>query len=437
MVSTASEPTRDPARRVLLDAASGPLHPAARDLLVAALERGWADPGRRYAEAAAARRMLDQARATLAEGLGVRPEEVSFTGSGAQALRLGLTGLRYAARRRGPHVVVSAVEHSALLLTARDAGYSWYAGRSPQGHSVPSPVAVPSSDPTRAPSGAAPAGAPPLARQELAPEELAPVAVDRLGRLDLSAWAAALDRPGVAAAALQAANGEVGTRQPLARARDATRGRGIPLLVDATSTLGRDPVPTDYDVLAGDARSWAGPPGVGVLVVPARTRWRRPGPWTPAEGGRTDDDPVVPLVLAAAEAWRHAAADRAAEAADAHALIGTIRAAAAAIPDTEVVGDPEDRLPHVSTFSCLFVDGEAIVAELDRRGFAVASGSACTTSTLEPSHVLRAMGVLTHGNVRLTLPLRSIAPRRTDQVARFCAALPEAVAAVRGRLGPR
>lgn len=409
MVSATSEPTGDPARRVLLDAASGPLHPAARELLVAALERGWADPGRGYAEAAAARRMLDQARATLAEGLGVRPEEVSFTGSGAQALRLGLTGLRYAARRRGPHVVVSAVEHSAVLVTARDAGYCWYAGRSPQD----------------------------LATVDPASADLPPVAVDRLGRLDLSAWAAALDRPGVAAAALQAANGEVGTRQPLARAREATQGRGIPLLVDATSTLGRDPVPTDYDVLTGDARSWGGPPGVGVLVVPARTRWRRPGGWSPAEGGRTDDDPVVPLVLAAAEAWRQTATERAAEAADAHALIGTIRAAAAGIPDTEVVGDPEDRLPHVSTFSCLFVDGEAIVAELDRRGFAVASGSACTASTLEPSHVLRAMGVLTHGNVRLTLPLRSITPQRTDEVARFCAVLPEAVAAVRGRLRPR
>ena len=70
-----------------------------------------------------------------------------------------------------------------------------------------------------------------------------------------------------------------------------------------------------------------------------------------------------------------------------------------------VVGDPVDRLPHVVTFSCLFVDGEALVHELDRRGFAVASGSACTASTLEPSHVLAAMGVLTHGNVRVTLPL--------------------------------
>ena len=108
-----------------------------------------------------------------------------------------------------------------------------------------------------------------------------------------------------------------------------------------------------------------------------------------------------------------------------------MRAAAAQVPGTEVVGDPDDRLPHVVTFSSLFVDGEALVHELDRRGFAVASGSACTASTLEPSHVLAAMGVLTHGNVRLTLPLD---PDESD-VEAFCTALPQAVAQVRAMLG--
>ena len=68
-----------------------------------------------------------------------------------------------------------------------------------------------------------------------------------------------------------------------------------------------------------------------------------------------------------------------------------------------MVGDPVARLPHLVTFSCLYVDGEVLVHELDRRGFSVASGSACTASTLAPSHVLEAMGVLTHGNLRISL----------------------------------
>ena len=96
-----------------------------------------------------------------------------------------------------------------------------------------------------------------------------------------------------------------------------------------------------------------------------------------------------------------------------------------------MVGDPTNRLPHVVTFSCLYVDGEALTSALDEAGFAVGSGSACTSDALEPSHVLAAMGVLTHGNVRLALPRGT----RADDVERFCDVLPGIVADVRGRLG--
>ena len=111
-------------------------------------------------------------------------------------------------------------------------------------------------------------------------------------------------------------------------------------------------------------------------------------------------------------------------------MIDRIRSAAAAIPDTEVVGDPVHRLPHLVTFSCLYVDGEALVHALERRGFGVASGSACTSSTLEPSHVLAAMGALTHGNIRVSLTRDA-----TDaEVDAFCSALPEVVAQLRAEL---
>ena len=107
------------------------------------------------------------------------------------------------------------------------------------------------------------------------------------------------------------------------------------------------------------------------------------------------------------------------------------------MPDVDVVGDPEARLPHVVTFSALYADGEALVREFDRRGFAVGSGSACTASTLEPSHVLAAMGALTHGNVRITLPLAAVAPDRDAQVEAFCAAIADVVESVRTELGAR
>jgi cysteine desulfurase len=126
------------------------------------------------------------------------------------------------------------------------------------------------------------------------------------------------------------------------------------------------------------------------------------------------------------------AADAAVQRDRLHALVGRIRdRVAATVPDVEVLGDPDDRLPHLVTFSCLYVDGEALLHALDRAGFAVSSGSSCTASTLRPSHVLEAMGVLSHGNVRVSLP-----PDVDEaDVDRFLAVLPEVVARLRAEAG--
>lgn len=125
-------------------------------------------------------------------------------------------------------------------------------------------------------------------------------------------------------------------------------------------------------------------------------------------------------------------AQAAAEAVRLRELTARIRArVAAVVPDVEVVGDPLRRLPGIVTFSCLYVDGEALLHELDREGFSVSSGSSCTSSTLTPSHVLKAMGVLSEGNVRVSLP-PGVAE---EDVERFLAVLPGAVAGVREKLG--
>ena len=383
-------------RRAILDASSGPVHPLARETLLAAVDAGWADPRRLHTEGRTARRLLEQSREVLAAGLEVRPSEIAFASDGPAAVRLAVEGVRYAGRRRGARTVASAVEHSAVLLAGRHLVASTGDG-----------------------------------------DLCAEVPVDAWGRVDLEAWGEAVSASGTVVAALQHANGEVGTLQPLEPAWETCRTAGVPLVVDAQASLGRVPPPAAYDVLAGDARSWGGPGGLGVVVVPERTRWALNGPRDPdgAVAGPTGHTPWVPLALAAAEAWQQTAATREDDAAEAFSLVERVRAAAGALPDVEVVGDPVDRLPHVVTFSALYADGEALVRDLDRRGFAVASGSACTASTLEPSHVLAAMGVLTHGNLRVTLPLSAVSPDRDDDVARFAAALPEVVAAVRAELG--
>lgn len=371
----------------LLDASAPPLSAVARQTLLAALDDGWGDPRRLHAEGRRARALLDGAREAVAGVLHARPDEVSFAPSATLARQIGLRGLLHGRRRAGTGLVLSGVEHSALLHTAR-----WHQAR---GGTV------------------------------------TPVAVDRAGRVDPEAFLRAACAAGTAVACLQAANGEVGTRQPVAALAPRLQAVGVPLLVDAGPVVGRDPAPQVGDVVVADARSWAGPPGVGVLVVRTGVRWRSDGPLDEAEHGRVPGEPDIPAVVSAAAALLDAEQHREQRAALARDLVERIRVAAAAVPDTEVVGDPVDRLPHVVTFSSLFVDGEALVHAFDRRGIAVASGSACTASTLEPSHVLSAMGVLTHGNVRVTLPLQPVA----DDVQALCEALPQVVDAVRQMLG--
>ncbi|HEX5496824.1 MAG TPA: aminotransferase class V-fold PLP-dependent enzyme [Mycobacteriales bacterium] len=391
-MATPAPPEPGPApgpRAVHLDAASAaPPHPVTRQALLAALDEGWADPARLYREGRRARLLLDGARASVAACLDVRPDEVAFTASGTQAGHLAVLGGLAGRHRAGDLLVHSAVEHSAVLNAA---------GRH------------------RAGGG-----------------RTAPVGVDQLGRVDVDGYAAVLGGGRVGLAALMSANHEVGTLQPVAEVAALCAGTGVPLYVDAAQSVGRIPVPAGWSLLTASAHKWGGPPGVGVLVVRKGTRWVSPLPADEREGGRVPGAQNVPAVLAAAASLR-AACDEAGDlAARLRPLVDRIRLRVpATVPDVEVVGDPVRRLPNLVTFSCLYVDGEALVHELDRRGFAVSSGSSCTSSTLRPSHVLEAMGVLSHGNVRVSLHRDS-----TDQdVDRFLAVLPEVVADLRRTAG--
>ncbi len=368
----------------MLDAGgAAPVLPEAREAWLAAVDDGWADPRRLHREGRRARLLLDGAREAVAAVVGARPDEVFFPPDHVRACHAAIVGCALPGRRRR---VVTAVEHSAVLHAAA-------------------------------------AGAEP-----------ATVGVDRMGRLDLDDFARQL--PEAAVACVQQANGELGTSQPVAAALERARAAGVPLVVDAAAALGQVPPPPDYDVLVGSPRAWGSVPGVGLLVV-RRVRWRPHEPGEAASARRLPGEAAgevdIPAALAAAVSL---AACRAADenpdrAVDRRALVARVRRAAAAVPDVDVAGDPEDRLPHVVTFSALYCPGEELVRRFDAEGYAVASGSACTTDTLRPSHVLAAAGALTHGNVRLTLP------RGTAEadVEAFCALLAPVVRGVRDELG--
>jgi cysteine desulfurase len=370
------------------DAASTePLHPAGRAALLSALENGWADPARLYGPGRNARHLLDQARTRVAAVLAVRPDEVSFTSSGTEAAHLAVLGGLRARRRIGRHLVVSAVEHSSVLHAAgmheRDGG------------------------------------------------QVTAVGVDRGGRVDPAEFAAAI-RPDTALACLQSANHEVGTLQPVDEVAEVCQAARVPLFVDAAQSAGRVRIPDGWSILAASAHKWGGPAGVGVLVIRKNTRWRSPLPDDEREGRRVPGFENVPGAIAAAAALDAYSAEMAADGPRLSALVELIRERIPqVITDVEVVGDPVHRLPHLVTFSCLYVEGEALITELDRLGFAVSSGSSCTADTLRPSHVLEAMGVITHGNVRVSLPRGAIA----TNVDRFLAVLPDAVARLRRTAG--
>ncbi|NUS89956.1 MAG: aminotransferase class V-fold PLP-dependent enzyme, partial [Streptomyces sp.] len=231
---------------------------------------------------------------------------------------------------------------------------------------------------------------------------------------------------------LQSANHEVGTRQPVAEAAAECAEAGVPLLVDAAQSLAWGAVAGGWSLLTGSAHKWGGPSGVGLLAVRKGVRFAAHGAADERESGRAPGFENIPAVVAAVASLRAVREESAAEAERLRELVDRIRTRVPRlIPDVEVVGDPERRLPHLVTFSCLYVDGETLLHELDRAGFSVSSGSSCTSSTLTPSHVLRAMGVLSEGNVRVSLPLGT----PEQDVERFLGLLPDVVRRVRGQLG--
>ncbi len=368
------------------DHASGePLHPAAEEVLEQALGRGYADPRRLHRPAREARLLLDNARAVVAECLDLRPDEVTFTPSGTHAVHLGVLGLLAGRARQGDLLLASSVEHSAVLHAG-----SWHAGHGGRFETV---------------------------------------AVDRHGRVSPASVAVAVAEHGEpAVVALQSANPEVGVLQPVDEVASMLEA---PVFMDACASAGRVPLPRGWAAAACSGHKWGGPAGVGLLLVRRGTRWRNPFPGDERVDERTTGFENVPAALATAAALRATLEQQQRLAALHESLTAVLARTARTIPDTEVFLAPDHRLPGLVAFSCLYVDGEALVTELDRLGFAVASGSACTASTLEPSHVLVAMGALTHGNVRVSLG-RDVEPADVHRLAEVLPGLVERLRAEAG-----
>jgi cysteine desulfurase len=260
------------------------------------------------------------------------------------------------------------------------------------------------------------------------------VGVDGAGLVDPDAVTAVL-RDDTLAVHLQHANHEVGAVQPVPEVARACRARGALLHVDACQSVGQLGLSLEdlgADLLTASAAKFGGPPGVGFLVQGARGRVVAVQEGDDRQRRRRAGQLDVPSVAAAAVALQVALGGLQAERSARELVRRHLRARLpAVVADVEVHGPLADAHPGILAVSALYVDGEALVHELDAAGFSVHSGSSCASTSGEPSHVLVAMGALTHGHVRL-----SLGPSMTVEDAdRFVDTYADVVADLRARVG--
>jgi cysteine desulfurase len=337
--------------RVYLDYAGfSPVDPRVVAVMRPFLEGGVGNPSALHSLGLEARASLDGARAKLARLFGGAPVGVIFTASATEANNLAIKGV--AQRASGRHVVTSAIEHVSVLNPCRDLeklGYSvTYVG----------------------------------------------VAAD--GRVDPGTVERALRRD-TAVVSIMAANGEIGTFQPVAEIGRLTRARSIPFHVDGVNAAGRMALSVDecaIDLLTLSSNDLYGPPGAGALWVRPEVKLAPVILGGGQERGYRSGTENLPAIVGMGVAAELARAERATESARLAQLRDRLLAALLErIPGARATGAVGDRrLPHHASVVVSGVKADSVLLELDLRGVAASSGSACNALTGEPSHVLRAIG---------------------------------------------
>jgi len=337
--------------RVYLDHnASSPLDPDVAAAMARAADDAHANPSSLHLEGRRSRALVDDARERVAAVLGARPREIVFTSGGTEALALGLRGAALARRGKGDGIVVSAIEHPAVL------------------------------DPAAA-----------LEREGLRVRRVPPRPDGSVGADELDAAA----DPGTTVLALMAANHETGALQPVAETARRVRPRGVALLCDAALAPGYVDVAAlaaSVDLLALSAHKFGGPKGIGALFVRRGVRLeplQRGGPQEDRLRGGTEN---VLGIVGLAAALEKAAAERVARSERVARRAATLLARLEAIDRVRLVGPRADRLPSTVAVEVEGCEGEALLIHLDLAGVAVSTGSACAIGAAEPSPVLISMG---------------------------------------------
>ena len=354
------------ATRIYMDhAATTPLDPLVRDAIVKTLEELPGNPSSLYAEGRAARDALDEARAQVAAIQAVDPGEIVFTSGGSEGAALAIRGTAFAAAREGRrHLVTSAVEHHAVLHTVQ---------LLTQRHGFEATV----------------------------------VPVDAEGLVDSDAVVRAV-RPDTALVSVMYANNEMGAIQPVAEIASSLGDHPALIHTDAVQAPGQLPIdiPTlGVDLLSIAAHKFHGPKGVGALYARRGVRLSPQIVGGSQERYRRAGTENVAFAVGLGVALARAEAERPNAAAHNSRLRDLLIEGIVAIPDCRLNGPRRQRLPNNVNVCFAGVESEALLLRLDAAGIAASSGSACTSASLEPSHVLLAMGIspdLAAGSLRLT-----------------------------------
>ncbi len=316
-----------------------------------------------------AAKAVDKARGQVAAALGCKPSEVYFTSGGTESDNWALKGIMHAHTDKGRHLITSKIEHHAVLHACEQLEKEGF--------------------------------------------EVTYVDVDETGKIRMDQLEAAI-RPDTVLVSVMAANNEVGTVQPIGEIAKLCKAKGALFHTDAVQAVGSLPLNVSeqgIDLLSLSAHKFYGPKGVGALIVRNGVRLDKliigGAQERSMRGGTTNTPGIVGLGEAIARAVGGMEENNAHVRALRDHFIDRVQKE---IPDLRLNGHPTDRLPNNVNFSFEYVEGESILMTLDLKGIAVSSGSACTSGSLDPSHVLLAMGVpveLAHGSIRFTFGRRN------------------------------
>ena len=370
-------------------AATTPTMPEVVEAMLPYYREKWGNPSSLHASGREAAEGMEAARDQVARLLGSYPEEIVFTGSGTEADNHALIGISLAQEKKGDHIITSNIEHHAVLYTAQF-----------------------------------------LEKRGL---KVTYLPVDSMGLIDPEAVRAAMTDKTILVSIMHA-NNEIGTIQPIGEIGTICKERGVLFHTDAVQTVGHVPVDvreTNIDLLSLSAHKLYGPKGVGALFVRKGVRiapFIRGGGHERRRRASTEN---VAGIVGLGEACRLATQDLAGEMEqNAKLRDRLIEGVLAKVPGSMLTGHPTQRLPNNASLCVRYIEGESILLNLDFEQIYASSGSACTSGSLEASHVLLAIGLphdVAHGSLRLSVGRGNT----VEEVDRFLEVFPPIVERLR------